>query len=108
MTIAGVATRNGRTAAIPQGCSTLFSESLVQQVAGIEARRAREDSAGQKSLNLCRATESLGGRLAVIRAPSFATRDNPRPPSRRGQAIPTTTRATVFDFRHGQRRKLVS
>jgi PAS domain S-box-containing protein len=29
-----------------QGCSTLFSESLMQQVPGIEARRAREDSAG--------------------------------------------------------------
>jgi hypothetical protein len=31
---------------VSQGCSTLFSESLMQQVPGIEARRAREDSAG--------------------------------------------------------------
>src|SRR5271163_40654 len=49
-----------------------------------EAQREVEDSADGKSLNLCEATESFGGRLEVVRTSSFAVRDNSRPASGRG------------------------
>ena len=41
-------------------------------------QREMKDSLGRKSLNLCEATESVGGRLEVIRTFPFAPRDNPR------------------------------
>src|SRR5271168_2705936 len=66
-----------------------------------EAQREVEDSVGGKSLNLCEATESFGGRLEVVRTSSFALWDDSRPASRRGQTLSVTSRAVVLRFRHG-------
>src|SRR5271157_1220430 len=73
-----------------------------------EAQRELEDSAGGKSLNLCEATESFGGRLEVVRTFSFALWDDSRPASRRGQTLSVTSRAVVLRFRHGERRQFLS
>src|SRR5271163_4619854 len=73
-----------------------------------EAQRKVEDSAGGKSLNLCEATESSGGRLEVVRTSSFALRDNSRPASRGGQTLSVTACAVVFRFRNGERRQFLS
>src|SRR5271167_1291267 len=73
-----------------------------------EAQREVEDSVGGKSLNLCEATESFGGRLEVVRTSSFALWDDSRPASRRGQTLSVTSRAVVLRFRHGERRQFLS
>ena len=71
-------------------------------------QREIKDSLGQKSLNLCEATESVGGRLEVIRTFPFASRDNPRSTARRRQTLSTATRLTVFDFGDREWRQFVS
>ena len=42
-----------------------------------DAEGVADDSVGRKSLNLCEATESIGGRLEVVGAVSRAARRNP-------------------------------
>ncbi len=83
---------------------------LVPDATGFHVLSEREvdDSAGRKSLNLCEATKSLGGRHEIVRAISCAARDDSRPASRRGQTLSVTARAAVFRFRHGERRQFVS
>ena len=71
-------------------------------------QREIKDSLGQKSLNLCEATESVGGRLEVIRTFPFAPGDNPRSTARRRQTLSTATRLTVFDFGDREWRQFVS
>ena len=60
-----------------QGCSTLSTESHMQQFSLLDATGGADDSAGRKSLNLCEATESMGCRLEVLGAVSGAARHNP-------------------------------
>jgi hypothetical protein len=50
------------------GCNS-FQEPYAEGVV--------DDSVGRKSLNLCEATESIGGRLEVAGAVSRAARRNP-------------------------------
>src|SRR5208337_2989108 len=66
------------------GCDRAVQRSQLSPICNsfqvLDATGVADDSAGRKSLNLCEATESMGGRLEVLEvlgAVSGAARHNP-------------------------------